>query len=87
MQSPTQRWTHNPLADLISDEDFRILETHNLLSERAIRDYQMRRSFLKMRREHVPAFKAIERLREAHPYLQADTIRKIVYNTGAHRQP
>ena len=32
-----------------------------------------------MRRRNIPAYEAIEELREQHPYLQFDTIRKIVY--------
>ena len=32
-----------------------------------------------MRGDDMPAYEAIEELREQHPYLQFDTIRKIVY--------
>ena len=82
MQLPPDLPPTNPLAGLISDAAYRVLERHSLLSERAIRDYAMRRSFWQMRREGLPATEAIERLRQAYPYLQYDTIRKIVYNTG-----
>jgi hypothetical protein len=69
----------NPLRGLISDEVFAILDEHNLLSEKAIRDYHIRQEFRNMRRKGVPAYEAIERLREEYAYLQFDTIRKIVY--------
>jgi hypothetical protein len=58
----------NPLAELISDEVYEILESHNLLSEKGIRDYQIRQKF-----------------REDYPYLQFDTIRKIVYKLNTKR--
>lgn len=85
MQTPGNAFSDNPLAGLISDDDYRRLTALQLLSPRGIRDYQMRTAFRKMRREKIPATAAIERLRHEHPYLQTDTIRKIVYNTGAQR--
>ncbi|MGA7306280.1 MAG: hypothetical protein WBW88_15490 [Rhodothermales bacterium] len=72
----------NPLSGLISDEVFAILDEHNLLSEKAIRDYHIRQQFRKMRRDGTPAYEAIEQLREQYAYLQFDTIRKIVYGLG-----
>ena len=72
----------NPLAGLISDEVYALLNEHNLLSEKAIRDYQIRQQFRKMRRQDIPAYEAIEQLREQYAYLQFDTIRKIVYGLG-----
>lgn len=69
----------NPLAELISDDVYDLLETHNLLNEKSVRDFQIRRKFRFMREEDVPAYDAIEQLRDEYPYLQFDTIRKIVY--------
>ena len=69
----------NPLSDLISDEVFEILEHHSLLSEKGIRDYHIRMKFKNLRADEVPACDAIELLREEYPYLQFDTVRKIVY--------
>jgi len=69
----------NPLYDLIDDETFEQLRQHRLLNERGIRDYIIRRTFRQMRDQQIPAAEAIERLREEYPYLQYDTIRKIVY--------
>jgi len=64
----------NPLAGLISDDVFNVLEKHNLLSEKAIRDYQIRQRFRVMRSNGIPAYEAIERLRETYGYLQFDTM-------------
>ena len=72
----------NPLAELISDDVFTVLAQHNLLSEKAIRDYQIRQRFRVMRANGIAAYEAIERLRESYGYLQFDTIRKIVYGLG-----
>ena len=72
-------YDQNPLGGLISPDVYQILEEHNLLNEKGVRDYQIRRQFQTMRAEEVPAYEAIEELREQHPYLQFDTIRKIVY--------
>jgi len=68
----------NPLRDLIDDQTFLELERHKLFSEKAIRDYQIRRMFKDMR-QTMSAGDAIDRIREMHPYLQFDTVRKIVY--------
>jgi hypothetical protein len=75
----------NPLSGLIPDEVYRTLESHQLLSEKGIRDYQIRQKFRAMRRANVAAFDAIENLREEYPYLQFDTIRKIVYKLNVRR--
>ena len=72
----------NPLQGLISDEIYALLDEHNLLSEKAIRDYHIRQQFRAMRKRGVPAYEAIEELREQYAYLQFDTIRKIVYGLG-----
>ena len=69
----------NPLSELITDDVYNVLEDHNLLNEKGVRDFQIRRKFRGMREENVPAYDAIEQLREEYPYLQFDTIRKIVY--------
>ena len=79
MQPMTTQATDNPLAELIADDIYAVLEQHNLLSDKGIRDYKIRQQFRQLRRDDVPAYDAIEQLREDYPYLQFDTIRKIVY--------
>ena len=75
----------NPLADLISDDLYKLLEHHSLLSEKGIRDYQIRMKFRSLRENEVPACDAIEQLREEYPYLQFDTVRKIVYKLNGRK--
>ena len=70
---------NNPLSDLISDEIYDLLDTHGLIDEKAVRDYQIRKRFKLLRATKVSAGDAIDTIREDYPYLQFDTIRKIVY--------
>ena len=69
----------NPLSDLISDEIYDLLDCHGLIDEKAVRDYQIRKRFKLLRATKVSAGDAIDTIREDYPYLQFDTIRKIVY--------
>jgi hypothetical protein len=69
----------NPLSELISDDIFELLDSHGLIDEKAVRDYQIRRKFKHLRSGKVSAGDAIDAIREDYPYLQFDTIRKIVY--------
>ncbi len=86
MQVAVNEGVGNPLAGLVNDDIYSVLEQHNLLSEKGVRDYQIRRQFRSMRRINVPAYDAIELLREEYPYLQFDTIRKIVYKLNNARR-
>jgi len=69
----------NPLSDLISDDIFDLLNTHDLIDEKSVRDYQIRKKFKQLRASKISAGDAIDSIREEYPYLQFDTIRKIVY--------
>ena len=69
----------NPLSDLIADDVYDLLESKGLINEKSVRDYQIRRKFKDLRTQKVSASDAIDALREEYPYLQFDTIRKIVY--------
>lgn len=70
---------NNPLSDLISDDIYALLKEHNLVDEKAVRDYQIRKKFKELRANRISAGDAIDNIREEYPYLQFDTIRKIVY--------
>jgi len=75
----------NPLADLISDEVYQLLVEHDLLDAKSVRNYQIRKRFRQLRAQNVPASDVIERIQEDYPYLQFDTIRKIVYQGNGTR--
>ena len=69
----------NPLSDLISDEVFELLNSHDLIDEKSVRDFQIRKRFKQLRASKLSAGEAIDSIKEHYPYLQFDTIRKIVY--------
>lgn len=72
--------TNNPLQELISDEIYNLLESKNLINSKLVRDYVMRKKFKSMRAGKVSVSDAIDRLRDEYPYLQYDSIRKIIYS-------
>lgn len=69
----------NPLSELISDDIFELLDSHGLIDDKAVRDYQIRKKFKQLRSGKLSAGDAIDSIRAEYPYLQFDTIRKIVY--------
>lgn len=71
---------NNPLSDLISDDIYELLHSRGLIHERAVRDYRIRVKFKTLRAQKIRTGDAIDSLREEYPYLQFDTIRKIVHN-------
>ncbi len=75
--------TQNPVPDLIPDEVYYILCAHDLISEKGIRDHIIRKEFKTMREEQaLKSSEALARLQAVYPYLQIDTIRKIIYRIG-----
>ena len=71
---------NNPISDLISDEIYELLHAKGLINEKSVRDHIIRKKFKVMREEKVNVGDAIEALRQEYPYLQFDSIRKIVYH-------
>lgn len=71
---------NNPISDLISDDIFDMLNSRGLIHERAVRDYRIRVKFKALRAQKIRTGDAIDSLRDEYPYLQFDTIRKIVHN-------
>jgi len=69
----------NPLSDLISDEIFQLLDEKGLINEKSVRDYHIKKKFKELRGQKLSASESIDVLRADYPYLQFDTIRKIVY--------
>ncbi len=71
--------TANPLSDLINDNIYELLKSRGLINEKSVRDYIIKLNFREMRQKKVSATNAIDLIRDEYPYLQFDTIRKIVY--------
>lgn len=70
----------NPLSELISDEIYEILDSRGLINQKSVRDYMIRKRFDSLRKNELSAGDAIEKIQEDYPYLQFDSIRKIIYN-------
>ena|ERR1019366_8977166 len=74
---------NNPVPDLIPDEFYEILRAHDLISEKGIRDHIIRKAFKTMReQQELKSCEALAKLQAVYPYLQIDTIRKIIYRIG-----
>lgn len=69
----------NPIPELVPDEVYIRLKEQNIIDEKAVRDYLIRKKFRELRSQKISAGDAIDYIREEYPYLQFDTIRKIVY--------
>ena len=68
----------NPLKLYIPDSIFEFLVKNNLLNEKGVRDFKIRKKFSSLKSEHSTQY-AIELLQQDYPYLQYETIRKIIY--------
>lgn len=71
----------NPIPDLVNDDIYDLLSSRGLINEKSVRDYLIKKRFQDMRKAKIRASEAIDSLREEYPYLQFDTIRKIVYQS------
>ena len=69
----------NPIAHLVPDEVYSRLENLDLLNLKKLRDYEMRSLYEDFKKE-MNANDAIEAVRDEYPYLQFDTVRKIIYS-------
>jgi hypothetical protein len=76
----------NPLKPHIPDSVFQFLIEHNLLREKGVRDYQIRKRFRELRHTYSTQ-QALEILQDEYPYLQYETIRKIIYQKVERRSP
>ena len=70
----------NPLEGILSKEAFMLLRSNDLINEKSLRDYVIRQMFLNLKGNMaMKTHEAIKSLMDMYPYLQFDTIRKIVY--------
>lgn len=68
----------NPLSSYIPDSVFEFLVKNNLLKEKGVRDFKIRQRFHALRKMHSTQ-QAIEIIQAEYPYLQYETVRKIIY--------
>lgn len=70
----------NPIYQIVSDELYSTLVELNLLNQKVIRDFQIKRRYLELRTDGQRSAEAIETILQEYPYLQFDTVRKIIYS-------
>ncbi len=70
----------NPIYQIVSDELYSTLLSLNLLNKKVLRDFEIKRKYLDLRRSGFRSADAIDEILEAYPYLQFDTVRKIIYS-------
>jgi len=70
----------NPIRQIVSDELYDTLRELNLLNQKVIRDFQIKRRYLELRDAGMRAADSIDLILEEYPYLQFDTVRKIIYS-------
>ncbi len=70
----------NPINQIVTDDLYVKLIQLNLLNEKVIRDFQIKRRYLELRNGGLRSAEAIEAVLDDYPYLQFDTVRKIIYS-------
>jgi hypothetical protein len=70
----------NPIYQIVSDELYTTLLQLNLLNKKVLRDFEIKRKYLELRRSGLKSADAIDHILEEHMYLQFDTVRKIIYS-------
>jgi hypothetical protein len=75
----------NPLSDLISDDIYELLHGLDIITDKLIRDYQIREKFKQLRSQNIPPREAINIIVKEQKCLQYDTVRKIAYEDPAEK--
>ena len=70
----------NPICQIVPDDLYQKLLKLNLINQKVIRDFEIKRRYLALREEGHRSADAIEKLLEDYSYLQFDTVRKIIYS-------
>lgn len=70
----------NPIYQIVSDELYSTLLSLNLLNKKVLRDFEIKRYYLELRNSGLRSADAIDEILGAYPYLQFDTVRKIIYS-------
>lgn len=70
----------NPIRQILPDDLFRVLLDLNLINRKVLRDFEIKREYKALRRKGFKSSEAIENLLSQYPYLQFDTVRKIIYS-------
>jgi hypothetical protein len=75
----------NPVQFLLDDHQYQLLAELNLLNKKLLRDLEIRRKYHALRSNAVSFQDALESLLTEYPYLQPDTLRKLIYSPAVSR--
>lgn len=70
----------NPIHQIVSDDLYLTLDKLNLLNKKVLRDFQIKRRYQQLRESGKRSAEAIDKILDEYPYLQFDTVRKIIYS-------
>lgn len=70
----------NPIRQILPDDLFRTLLELGLINTKTLRDFEIKRKYKSLRRQGMKSTEAIDALLSLYPYLQFDTVRKIIYS-------
>ncbi len=71
---------YNPIREIVPDEVFATLAKLNLINKKVLRDFQIKKCYINLRESGMKSTEAIEHILDQYPYLQFDTVRKIIYS-------
>jgi hypothetical protein len=75
----------NPVHFLLDDQQYQLLEQLNLLNKKLLRDLEIRKHYHQMRARGLTFTETLECLLSDYPYLQPDTLRKLIYSRQVSR--
>lgn len=70
---------YNPIPSILPSDLFQALLDLDLINTKRLRDYEIRHKYEQLRATKTSS-EAIEEIRNEYPYLQFDTVRKIIYS-------
>ena len=70
----------NPIRQILPDNLFSMLLDLNLINRKVLRDFEIKREYKRLRLQNLKSSEAIDAILDKYPYLQFDTVRKIIYS-------
>ena len=70
----------NPIRQILPDEVFSMLVELKLINRKVLRDFEIKREYKRLRVDGINSCEAILDIVDRYPYLQFDTVRKIIYS-------
>ena len=71
--------TENKIPEILTDEEFKLLSMNGFLSQRKIRDYNITKKYVELRKQNKTT-ECLRILKKDYPALQLATLDKIIKN-------